>query len=286
MATMRASQGVAVALRTDLALAYVLARNSKAGELQRRLRERFGLNLPMAAQRAENGGIAGLDSLNFIWAGPSRWLAGTSAQTGASLEAMLRKRIVGRGFGDQPDRRALCVPHRRTKRARGVWRKAFRSISIRGSSAPETRPSRWSAISTCILASRPHADLRFRRAAQLCRKLLRMAIRGVGEIWLVGSRCLTPAGKQRPARSSRASATLLDHQDAHAVGQQGVDALRNGNELPTTDVLPRVQARSSSYCATRGIWPMFAQRADFRDHRAAFGVRSPSGGGSAADIRA
>jgi hypothetical protein len=93
------------------------------------------------------------------------------------------------------------------------------------------------------------ADLRIRRAVQLCRKLLRMAIRGVGEIWLVGSRCLTPAGKQRPARGSRASAILLDHQDAHAVGQQGVDALRNGNELPTTDVLPRVQARSSSYCA-------------------------------------
>ena len=87
--------GVAVALRTDLALAYVLARNSKAGELQRRLRERFGLNLPMAAQRAENGGIAGLDSLNFIWAGPGRWLAGTSAQTGASLEAMLRKELSG-----------------------------------------------------------------------------------------------------------------------------------------------------------------------------------------------
>ena len=87
--------GVAVALRTDLALAYVLARNSKAGELQRRVRERFGLTLPMAAQHAENGGIAGLDSLNFIWAGPGRWLAGTSAQTGASLEAMLRSELSG-----------------------------------------------------------------------------------------------------------------------------------------------------------------------------------------------
>ena len=87
--------GVAVALRTDLALAYVLARNGKAGELQNRVRERFGVNLPMAAQRTENGGIAGLDSLNFIWAGPGRWLAGTSAQTGASLEAMLRKELSG-----------------------------------------------------------------------------------------------------------------------------------------------------------------------------------------------
>ena len=85
--------GVAVALRTDLALAYVLARNGKAGELQKRVRERFGLNLPMAAQHAENARVAGLDSLNFIWAGPGRWLAGTSAQTGASLEAMLRKEL-------------------------------------------------------------------------------------------------------------------------------------------------------------------------------------------------
>ena len=87
--------GVAVALRTDLALAYVLARNSKTSELQKRVRERFGLALPMAAQHAENARVAGLDSLNFIWAGPGRWLAGTSAQTGASLEAMLRNELSG-----------------------------------------------------------------------------------------------------------------------------------------------------------------------------------------------
>jgi methylglutamate dehydrogenase subunit D len=87
--------GVTVALHTDLALAYVLARNGKTGELQLRVQEHFGLNLPMAAQRAENGGTPSLDSLNFIWAGPGRWLAGTSAQTGASLEAMLRGELSG-----------------------------------------------------------------------------------------------------------------------------------------------------------------------------------------------
>jgi hypothetical protein len=146
------------------------------------------------------------------------------------------------------------VHHRHSDRSRSTGLRSWRH------SPHASRPYQCAS-----LASRPHADLRIRRAVQLCRKLLRMAIRGVGEIWLVGSRCLTPADKQRPARGSRASATLLDHQDAHAVGQQGVDALRNGNELPTTDVLPRVQARSSSYCATGGIWPMFAQRADFPD---------------------
>jgi methylglutamate dehydrogenase subunit D len=87
--------GVTVALRTDLALAYVLARSGKAGELQKRVRDRFGLRLPMAAQHAESGGISSLDSLNFIWAGPGRWLAGTSAQTGASLETTLRSELSG-----------------------------------------------------------------------------------------------------------------------------------------------------------------------------------------------
>lgn len=87
--------GVMVALRTDLALAYVLARNGKAEELQQGVRDRFGLSLPMAAQRAEKSGNMSLDSLNFMWAGPGRWLAGTSAQTAASLEAMLRRELAG-----------------------------------------------------------------------------------------------------------------------------------------------------------------------------------------------
>ena len=42
--------GVAVALRNDLALAYVLVRNGKTGELQTRVQERFGRRLPMGAQ--------------------------------------------------------------------------------------------------------------------------------------------------------------------------------------------------------------------------------------------
>jgi len=87
--------GVAVALRADLALAYVLARNSKTGELQKRVQDCFGLILPMVARHIENGAHPSLDSLNFIWAGPGRWLAGTSAQIGTSLEVMLRNELSG-----------------------------------------------------------------------------------------------------------------------------------------------------------------------------------------------
>jgi methylglutamate dehydrogenase subunit D len=87
--------GIVAVLHTDLALAYVLAHNGKTDALRHRVQERLGLRLPMAAQQTENSSNLGLDSLNFIWAGPGRWLARTSAQTGASLEAMLRGELSG-----------------------------------------------------------------------------------------------------------------------------------------------------------------------------------------------
>jgi methylglutamate dehydrogenase subunit D len=86
--------GIVAVLRTDLALAYVLARNGKAEALRRHVQDRFGLSLPIAAQGATNVGNP-RESLNFIWAGAGRWLSGTSAQTGASFEAMLRSELSG-----------------------------------------------------------------------------------------------------------------------------------------------------------------------------------------------
>ena len=116
--------GVFVALRTDLALAYVLARNGKDGELQKRVQHRFGLRLPVAAQHAEDGAIRGLDSLNFVWAGPGRWLAGTSAQTGPSLETLLRNELSGlASVINQTDGRCvfrICGPSVREVLAKGV----------------------------------------------------------------------------------------------------------------------------------------------------------------------
>lgn len=87
--------GVVVALRSDLALAYVMARKGKVEDLRQRMLDRFRVTLPTTAQRAEKSGSLSFDSLNLIWAGPARWLAGTSTQAAASLEVLLRKELSG-----------------------------------------------------------------------------------------------------------------------------------------------------------------------------------------------
>jgi methylglutamate dehydrogenase subunit D len=87
--------GVIVALRTDLALAFVIARKGKAEELRQRLQDRLGITLPMTGQCAEKSGGLSHDGLSLIWAGPGRWLAGTATQTAAALEATLRKELSG-----------------------------------------------------------------------------------------------------------------------------------------------------------------------------------------------
>jgi methylglutamate dehydrogenase subunit D len=87
--------GVVLTLRNDLALAYVLVRNGKTAELQARVQERFGLRLPAAAQHAESRDVPNPDSLSFVWTGPGRWLAKTSAQSGAALEVALRDTLAG-----------------------------------------------------------------------------------------------------------------------------------------------------------------------------------------------
>lgn len=85
--------GLILALRTDLALAYVLVRNGKTDALQQRVRDRFGLSLPTTAQHAADGSVPSLDGLSFIWAGPGRWLARAPRQTGTALEATLRSEL-------------------------------------------------------------------------------------------------------------------------------------------------------------------------------------------------
>jgi methylglutamate dehydrogenase subunit D len=116
--------GVAVTLRSDLALAYVLVRNGKTGELQARVQERLGLRLPMAAQHGEDGANLGADSLAFVWAGPGRWLAKTSTKSAAALETTLRNELSGvASIINQTDGRCvfrLSGPSLREVLAKGV----------------------------------------------------------------------------------------------------------------------------------------------------------------------
>jgi methylglutamate dehydrogenase subunit D len=98
----RDAPGVVVALRTDLALALVMARNGKIEDLRRQVLDRFDLTPPLTAQRAEK------DGLSFVWAGPGRWLACAATQTPSAFEAMLRGALSGRAaVANQSDGR--CV---------------------------------------------------------------------------------------------------------------------------------------------------------------------------------
>ena len=85
--------GVTLALRSDVALAYVFARNGKGGALKERVQQRFGLVLPLKAQRTKDGQVPSLDGLTFIWAGPGRWLARKPEETGAAFETTLRSEL-------------------------------------------------------------------------------------------------------------------------------------------------------------------------------------------------
>jgi methylglutamate dehydrogenase subunit D len=87
--------GVTVALRRDLALALLMARNGTIEALRQRLQERFALALPMTPSLAETSGSSSHGELRFIWAGPGRWLASTSAQSAAAFEATLRHELSG-----------------------------------------------------------------------------------------------------------------------------------------------------------------------------------------------
>jgi heterotetrameric sarcosine oxidase gamma subunit len=111
--------GVIIALRTDLALALVMARKGKTEDVRRRVQDRFGLALPMNAQRVEKATSPYPDNLSFIWAGPERWLGRTATQTSPSLEAMLRQELSGlASVVNQTDGR--CVFHISGPKARDV----------------------------------------------------------------------------------------------------------------------------------------------------------------------
>lgn len=77
--------GVVVRPCDDLAMARVIARKGRAGDLAAAVRARHGLDLPATPKRVEQGGLA------FIWSGPGQWLA--VAEDGRDLPRELRETV-------------------------------------------------------------------------------------------------------------------------------------------------------------------------------------------------
>jgi len=91
---------VSIAQVTDYALATVMARRNQAAELARRVREAFGLELPLVPRRTAAGATA------FAWAGPGQWLAMTTQSDGAAFARTLRTTLQGAAsVSDQSDGR-------------------------------------------------------------------------------------------------------------------------------------------------------------------------------------
>jgi heterotetrameric sarcosine oxidase gamma subunit len=110
--------GVEVALRTDLALATVMARKGRGDALARRAMEAFGLELPARPRRIASGPIA------FAWAGPGHWLASADGMDGQAFETQLRRELADLvSVSDQSDGRiviGVSGPAAREALAKGV----------------------------------------------------------------------------------------------------------------------------------------------------------------------
>jgi heterotetrameric sarcosine oxidase gamma subunit len=110
--------GVVIALRSDMALASVMARKDCHDVLARRVRDVFGLDLPAASRRSAFGPTA------FAWAGPDHWLATADAGEGHAFEARLRTAVAGlASISDQSDGRIVMRvsgPRARDALAKGL----------------------------------------------------------------------------------------------------------------------------------------------------------------------
>jgi heterotetrameric sarcosine oxidase gamma subunit len=110
--------GVTIALRTDLALATVMARKGRNDALLRRVHDAFGLELPSLPRRSAVGSLA------FVWAGPGHWLACSKDEEGRVLETRLRTHLSAfAAVCGQSDGRAIirvAGPRARDALAKGV----------------------------------------------------------------------------------------------------------------------------------------------------------------------
>ena len=176
----RDAPGVVLTVRTNLALVLVMARKGKTEDLRRRVQDRYDLTLPLTAQRVEKSGFS------FVWAGPERWLAGTSTQTPGRVRGDAANRVVGSRFGGEPDGWTLRFP--------GQWTESAGHARSRASDRHRSagfRPRRYGvdagrSYQRAFVAARSFACLPIRRAAEFCRQLLRVAAGGVGEIRRIG----------------------------------------------------------------------------------------------------
>ena len=94
--------GVRITLRTDLALASVIARAGQQEALSRRVYEEFGLELPGSPRSSSSGPIS------WVWAGPATWLATREGSDVHAFEAELRGKLAGTAsVTDQSDGRIV-----------------------------------------------------------------------------------------------------------------------------------------------------------------------------------
>jgi len=94
--------GVEVTVRSDLALATVMARKGRETELKRRVDEAFGLDPPTRPSRVAAGPLA------FAWAGPGHWLASQEAIDGREFERRIRRELADvAAVSDQSDGRIV-----------------------------------------------------------------------------------------------------------------------------------------------------------------------------------
>lgn len=110
--------GVTITERRELALCSVMARRNASGLLAERVRETFGMALPLSPATTGPGAV------EFIWAGPHQWLALSERHDANELERLLRTSLgSAASLTDQSEGRTvlrISGPRTREALAKGV----------------------------------------------------------------------------------------------------------------------------------------------------------------------
>jgi sarcosine oxidase subunit gamma len=109
--------GVVVTELPGAGLATVTARKGRSADLIAAARETFGIALPTAPRRMENGDLA------VVWSGPERWLAHRVSAPPGGMEALLAPLAAYAAVVDQSHARVLLSisgPRVRDVLAKGV----------------------------------------------------------------------------------------------------------------------------------------------------------------------